>query len=185
MKIHFLLALLVGLALMFGCVSSQPALSGLDQDYQGDVIPRLEPHGEQLCASGCALSRHPTPELSSEKFSTLLKAYSHEPMSEESPALEELLYFGPQTKQKLGALEAVPLDGARLAFLRRELERDHVVAEFRIIDEDGKVRVGLPPTEVSLDKRYVFEPLNTHDFQPPEASGTIKRVGLNHLWQRI
>ena len=154
-------------------------------DHQGEVVPKLEPHGDQICASGCALSRHPTPELLEEKFSELITAYAKEPMSQDSPALEELLFYGIQSKGFLLDFDESKLDPQRLAFLKRELDRDEVIAEFRIIDNDGKVRVGLPPTSVNLDRRYVFEPLNTQNFQPPEASGTIKRVGLNHLWQRI
>ncbi|MCA9778617.1 MAG: hypothetical protein KC800_17940 [Candidatus Eremiobacteraeota bacterium] len=150
--------------------------------HQPKVI--FEPHGGSLCASGCALSRHPTPSLKWESFERMLVDYSQQPMSEESPALEELLYYGPQT---VGMLEHADgkLDSERRRFLNQELSRDLVKMEFRIIDESGRVRVSLPPTIVPFDKRFVFEPLLTEDFQPPEASGTVKRVGLNHVWQRI
>jgi len=111
--------------------------------------------------------------------------YASQPMSDQSPALEELLFFGAQSRNYLTSLEGIEIDRDRLDFLQRELSRETVVVEFRIIDDEGRVRVGLPPTTVTLDQRYAFEPLNTHDFQPPEASGTVKRVGLNHLWQRI
>jgi hypothetical protein len=192
MKFQLLLGLLVCLALATTSLKSEaePVASeaptfASEGDHQGEVVPRLEPHGEQLCASGCALSRHPTPELTEQKFLDLMLAYSSEPMTEESPALEELLFFGVQTERFLRNSDEIALDPERLAFLQKELSRDKVVAEFRILDDTGTVRVGLPPTEVSLDRRYVFEPLNTQDFQPPEASGTVKRVGLNHVWQRI
>ncbi len=178
-------AFTLGLAL--SPVRSQPRVSAveIDQDFHGEVQVRLEPHGEQVCASGCGLSRHPTPFLERSHFEKLVKDFAHQPMSEESPALEELLYFGPQTQRELLASDATPLDSQRLAFLKKELTRDTVQIEFRIIDEEGIARVQLPPTTVKLDSRYAFEPLNTVDFQPPEASGTVKRVGLNHLWQRI
>lgn len=186
MKIHCLIVFSIGILLAVSPVGSEPTSTiSAAVDHQGPIVPRLEPHGEQICASGCALSRHPTPELKADKFSELMAAYATEPMSEESPALEELLFYGIQTKGFLLDSDHPKIDQQRLTFLKRELERDQVIAEFRIIDESGKVRVGLPPTSVSLDRRYVFEPLNTQDFQPPEASGTIKRVGLNHLWQRI
>lgn len=186
MRTHTLLLVagLVTLLLALGAGSEAP-LAGHEGDYNGAVVPRLEAHGESICASGCAASRHPTPRLSSARFHQLLKDYSEQPMSSQSPALEELLFFGPQTAYLLADLEKTPLDQERLSFLRRELEREQVVVEFRIIDEEGQVRVGLPPTTVALDRRYVFEPLHTTDFQPPEASGTVKRVGLHHLWQRI
>lgn len=192
MKLHLTLGILVCLALALAPMHSEarPVVYETnavtpERDYQGEVFPKLEPHGVQLCASGCALSRHPTPELPKQKFLDLVQAYSTEPMSEDSPALEELLFFGAQAKYYLRNSEEIALDAQRLAFLKKELSRDKVVAEFRILDDSGVVRVGLPPTEVGLDRRYVFEPLNTQDFQPPEASGTVKRVGLNHVWQRI
>ena len=144
----------------------------------------FEPHGTSLCASGCALSRHPTPELEVSRFHRLVESYQVEPMTEESAALEELLFFGPQT-QRLLELESFQLDEERLSFLKQELARDEVSIEFRLIDQDDKVRVSLPPTVVPFDRRYVFEPVLTDDFQPPEASGTVKRVGLRHIWQRI
>lgn len=178
-------ALTLGFAL--SPVRSQPRVAAVEQnqDFHGEVQARLEPHGESVCASGCALSRHPTPFLEREHFEALVSEFSSQPMSEDSPALEELLYFGPQTSRELEATDETPLDSQRLAFLKTELARDQVQIEFRIIDEDDVARVQLPPTTVNLDRRYAFEPLNTVDFQPPEASGTVKRVGLNHLWQRI
>ena len=187
MKIQILLATVLVSALVLGPVRSEqdPVSVPTEKNYQGEVVPKLEPHGEALCASGCALSRHPTPELSQEKFDQLLKAYSQEEMSEESQALEELLFYGTQTKSFLSASDKQNLDTERLTFLENELQKERVVAEFRIIDEEDSVRVSLPPTTVNLDRRYVFEPLHTENFQPPEASGTIKRVGLNHVWQRI
>jgi hypothetical protein len=144
----------------------------------------FEPHGESLCASGCALSRHPTPTLEKAHFLKLLRDFADQPMSEDSPALEELLYFGPQTERMLKEQDNA-LDSERRRFLVKELAKELVRVEFRIVDESGKVRVSLPPTTVPFDRRFVFEPLLTDEFQPPEASGTVKRVGLNHIWQRI
>lgn len=184
MKIHIVLALFVALVIAQTPVRSEPKVASVG-DFQGQVTPKLEPHGDQVCASGCALSRHPTPKLEADKFHELIRAYAREPMSDKSEALEELLFYGPQSRGYLSKLPEEALDPQRLAFLTRELKRNQVVIEFRILDDQNQVRVGLPPTTVRLDRRYVFEPLNTHDFQPPEASGTVKRVGLNHLWQRI
>lgn len=145
----------------------------------------FEPHGENMCASGCAASRHPTPPLSDSRFEELIDSYALEPMTEDSKALEELLFFGSQTEFRLEELTSERLDKKRLEFLKSELKRSKVRMEFRIIDDEDTVRVALDPTEVPFDRRYVFEPLKTQNFQPPEASGTVKRVGLRHIWQRI
>jgi len=149
--------------------------------------PRVifEPHGERMCASGCALSRHPTASLSQGEFQELLDRYLELPPEQISPPLEALLFYGPQAAAYLQDISVGTEGREHLSFLARELRRDRVKMEFRIVDENGVVRVHLPPTEVNFDKRFVFEPLLTQDFQPPEASGTVKRVGLGHIWQRI
>ena len=168
--------LLVALLTLAACPDTQP------RPRATHAYP--EPHGTTVCASGCSLSRHPTPPLTQAHFQELVKAYAGQPMSEESPALEELLYFGPQTLRWLDC-EETPLDAARLGLLRSELRHRRVKVEFRLLDDQGVARVWMPPQTVPLDIRQVFEPLQTVDFQPPEASGTVKRVGLHHIWQRI
>ncbi|MCA9795513.1 MAG: hypothetical protein KC910_27080 [Candidatus Eremiobacteraeota bacterium] len=163
-------------------------LLGLPAGADGLQEPTLavpHPHGKTMCSSGCALSNHPTPPLSREHFHELLAAFAGEPMSEESPALEELLYYGRQSRRLLEAEGPGPLDVDRERFLRRELRREFATVEFRIIDERDVVRVWMEPMRVPLDIRHVFYPLKVKDFQSPEASGTVKRVGLHHLWQRI
>ncbi len=143
------------------------------------------PHGTAVCSSGCARSNHPTPTLEVDRFYSLIQAYQNHPANQASPPLEELLYYGPQTRELLDQLVNPPLDSTHLAFLRRELRRDHCRIEFRVIDEKNQVRVWLDPIVVPLDLRHVFHPLKFHGFQPAEASGTVKRVGLDHVWQRI
>lgn len=146
---------------------------------------RPEPHGEELCASGCALSRHPTPTLGLKKFHALLDAFAGEPMSEASPALEELLYHGRQVLTLLASHGSEPLDNERLQFLEAELRRDVVRLELRVVDEEGRVRASFEPTSVPLDIRHVFDMESGDLPRPLITSGTVKRVGLNHFWQRL
>ena len=56
--------------------------------------------------------------------------------------------------------------------------------EVRVVDEHREIRCWLLPTSVPFDRRHVFE-LETANVQPLVVSGTVKRVGLNHLWTRL
>lgn len=144
----------------------------------------FEPHGEQVCASGCAVSRHPTEELSDASFEDLIQQYANEPMGEESQALETLLFFGPQSLQRLEQHGCGVLDQQRFDFLRQELQRTHARIAIRVVDESGVVRTWLPSTRVPLDRRHVFT-MDVQNVQPLVTSGTVKRVGLYHLWTRL
>lgn len=142
------------------------------------------PHGHELCASGCALSNHPTEKLSKTTFQRLISEFAAEPMSEDSEALESLLFYGSQTQKLAESVGTYPLDQRRAAFLSQQLHRNHAVVSFRIVDERNAIRATLAPTRVPLDIRHEFQ-VDRNRLQPMEASGTVKRVGLHHLWTRI
>ncbi len=154
------------------------------EDQIGAGRAHAHPHGDQVCASGCAASNHPTPLLTKDEYLRLIGDYANQPMTEDSPALEALLYYGRQTEMYLDRVGPQALDDRRLTFLRRELTRTHAYVSFRVVDTNGVIRVYLPPTRVALDIRHEFT-MDTHELQPLVTSGTIKRVGLYHLWQRI
>ncbi|GAB4161918.1 MAG: hypothetical protein Tsb009_39080 [Planctomycetaceae bacterium] len=153
-------------------------------DFTSDDRASFHPHGNQVCASGCAASRHPTSVLTESQFETLLARFATEPISENSPALEKLLYYGRQTQQWIARRGTGPLEPKKSEFLRRELSRTHALISFRIVDEHGVVRTSLPPTRVPLDRRHVFK-MEVKDLPPLITSGTVKRVGLHHLWTRL
>ena len=136
------------------------------------------PHGEQICASGCAASRHPTEKLEKQLFDELIHRWEH---LGDSEAFDELLYFGPQTRARLMQLNSL---SSRLRTLARELERDRVRVELRLITREGKVLADLPPQIVPFDIRHEFD---LREFGIPQlvASGTVKRVGVDRLWGRL
>jgi hypothetical protein len=152
--------------------------------FSHDPQAAFHPHGEQVCASGCAASRHPTEELTESRFRRLIAQYAHQPISENSMALETLLYFGRQTREMLAAADQLHLDPERAAVLARELSVTHARISIRVVDREGEVRTWLSPTRVPFDRRHVFE-METSDVQPLVTSGTVKRVGLYHLWTRL
>jgi len=144
----------------------------------------FEPHGEQVCASGCAASRHPTTPLVTNEFHELLREFGRQPMSEDSPAFEKLLYYGKQTQQRLQRYGCGSLDPLREQVLKRELKKTHASVQIRLVDEHGEIRSWLPATPVPLDRRHVFD-MEAKGVQPLVTSGTVKRVGLYHLWTRL
>jgi hypothetical protein len=77
-----------------------------------------------------------------------------------------------------------PLDAERSRFLWNELARSHAHVSIRLVDEHGEIRSWLEPTEVPFDRRHVFN-MKTRRVQPLVTSGTVKRVGLYHLWTRL
>ncbi|MEK6247188.1 MAG: hypothetical protein N2C12_03355 [Planctomycetales bacterium] len=141
-------------------------------------------HGSEVCASGCAASNHPTEQLTSEHFNYLLAQFATQPVDETSPAFEELLFYGRQTQSLIEQEGLGGLDRLRSSVLIAELQRTHAAVSIRLIDEHGIVRSHLNPTRVPLDRRHVFT-METHDLQPLVTSGTVKRVGLHHLWTRL
>jgi hypothetical protein len=141
-------------------------------------------HTGNVCASGCAYNAAPTPKLSKEKYRQLLEQFAREPMDASSFALESLLYFNRQTRVLMASEGTSPLDPAREAFLRSELQKTHAYIEIKMVDEYGVVRTSLPPTWVPLDRRHLFD-MDETDLQDLETSGTVKRVGLDYLWTRL
>ena len=154
-----------------------------------DERAHFHPHGEKVCASGCAASNHPTATLTAEVFRNLMQQFAADEISENSLAFESLLYYGRQTKQFLARQGPAPLDSEHAQALRRELERSYARISIRVVEVDaaGKVvaiRSSLPPTLVPLDRRHEFD-MDVHGVQPLITSGTVKRVGLYHLWTRL
>ena len=153
-------------------------------DLTHDSNALFEPHGEKFCASGCAASRHPTKTLTQDHFESLLVAYTYEPMDQTNNALEELIYFGSQTQKMIESHGVGTLDSKRSEFLWEQLKYNKAKVSIRVVDEAGTVRTWIEPTTVPFDRRHLFE-MQTNDVQPLVTSGTVKRVGLNHIWARL
>ncbi|MEL7497075.1 MAG: hypothetical protein AAFN77_05655 [Planctomycetota bacterium] len=155
-----------------------------NDDFDHDPTAIFHSHGNQVCASGCAVSNHPTEELTEARFWQLLDEYRLEPMDQTNNALEALLFFGPQTKKWIEAYGVGELDSTRSAFLWEQLKCKRVQVSLRVVDQDGNIRSWLDSSSVPFDRRHVFD-MQTKDLQPLVTSGTVKRVGLNHAWVRL
>jgi hypothetical protein len=172
-------------------VSREQAQTALDilrrsdrRRFTHDAAAHFHPHGDQVCASGCAASRHPTKQLTEDRFRRLLREYADQASNESGPALDELLFYGPQSANFIDRFGVEPLDQERATCLRSQLQFTHAKIAIRVIDSNGRRRTWLDPTSVPLDRRHVFE-METDQLQPLVTSGTIKRVGLDRLWTRL
>ncbi len=153
-------------------------------EFVTDFQARFHAHGSQVCASGCAASNHPTKELTTSGFRQLMTQCAAGPLDETNQAFETLLFFGRQTRVMLEREGYGPLNPEQARTLWRELSRTHARISIRVIDEHRVVRSSLKPTRVPFDRRHVFD-MDTNNLQPLVTSGTVKRVGLHHLWTRL
>lgn len=146
-------------------------------------LATAHPHGEQICASGCAMSRHPTPLLKRGNFDELISKLEANPT--DTTAFDELLYYGPQT----GNLLRLSGDESQLATsvrtrLDSELKKTHARIELRLVTPSGELLADLPGQIVPLDIRHEFD-MQEHGIPPLVASGTVKRIGVDRLWGRL
>ena len=157
---------------------------GLGFEFDHDERATFHAHGQKTCASGCAASRHPTKRLSRGHYRRLLRECSSAPMDRFNLAYETLLYFGRQTLVLLDQYGTDPLSATQHQQLASELKRSHALVSIRVVDDRGTTRSWTNDVRVPLDRRHVFE-METNQVQPLITSGTVKRVGQDHLWTRL
>jgi hypothetical protein len=137
------------------------------------------------CSSSCATSNTASPILPDTEIESLLARFATEPMASGSEALETLLFHGAQVQEFLIGRQTSPLDPERRRFLQAELSRTHAIISVRLVDEHGVERLSLEPRRIPLDIKQHLVADQATRIQPAEISGTVKRVGLHHLWARI
>ena len=137
-----------------------------------------------MCASGCAASRHPTTRLTAEAFDALLTEYQHSAPTAENEALEKILFYSRQSRKHWQQQRFACRNPLWQTVLDEELKKTHVLISLRVVDESGAIRSAMTDVRVPLDRRHVFE-MESDGLQPLVTSGTVKRVGLDHLWTRL
>lgn len=137
------------------------------------------------CGPGCASANDAPGQLSTDEIERLLLRFAAEPMAPGSEALEGLLFAHHQVEPLLKARKTLPLDAKREAFIRRELAKSHAWLDMRIVDAQGVERVRLGAIRVELGVKQHVAPSRLVRLQPLEVSGTVRRVGLDHLWTRL
>ncbi len=136
------------------------------------------------CASSCTMDAAPAPPLTRDEFEGLLETWSTQALDEPTLALETLLFHGPETRAWLHAVGTGPLDAAHAAFLDRELDRDTVVVEMKMLDDRGRERGHALASGVGLATKQHLTFTGTGSLGHLESGGKVKRVGLDHLWSR-
>ena len=156
--------------------------SGSDARIEEDFVPSVN---SSQCAAGCAALPDDREELGQVEFGRLLKECARSPLDGDNLALETLLFHGAQTLAYLDAPEGVGAADPLRDLLARELARDHVRLEVRVTDRSGAIRIALQPVVVPLGIKQHLHADQAQGLDAPEISGTIKRVGLRHLWARF
>jgi hypothetical protein len=138
---------------------------------------------EEECTTGCSLAKHTIPPFTPYDFEKTLAAYAALPATEVSEELEKLLFYGARTKQLIEEVGIADLPAEHLAYLQKELTRDHAIVSLRMVDEDDVVRVVYGPTSVPIGAKQHLAPVG-EDLQAMEFNGTVMRTGVNYLWSR-
>ena len=136
------------------------------------------------CASGCDVAPATVLEgIDDEDLRAAFLTFAALPAGGESTALDTLLFHAVATTE-LMSQELLPLSPAHRARLLRELSRDHALISFRLVDEHGVTRAWLDERAVPLG---IKQHLDFSHLRLPGlvASGTIVRVGTEHLWTRV
>lgn len=162
------------------------ALAACAEDTRPMVV--VQPDGVtsevQPCASGCAApTADERVDFTDAEIAGLLADMAHEPLGSANIAVETLLFHGADTVDYLNRTPATPLDASRLAWLRTELDRDTVKADFRLVGADGAVFGSIGPTFSLVTKQHLR--LEAGDFGRVSINGKVKRVGVDHLWARF
>ena len=159
-------------------------LAGLMMSSSPDRDPPAESPDEGGCST-CGSHSHFDPPITRVEYMQLIERFGKGPLDETNQALETLLYHGRETEFFLSRddLPCPPAD--HLAFLKKELTKTHGMVSFRIVDDEGVERVRLGPQKVPFGKKQHLHPETRLDVQDMDFSGTLKRVGLYHIWARF
>ncbi|MEM7205269.1 MAG: hypothetical protein AAF628_33750 [Planctomycetota bacterium] len=139
-------------------------------------------HPDGGCSS-CGGSSHFLPPPAPGEFDGWIRRYATEPMAEGSEALETLLYHDARSRELLATRGAPQLDADRHAYLARELARERAIVSLRVVDAAGTEHLRVDDATVRIGEKAHLHATGQSD--ACEFSGTVKRVGVHHLWARF
>lgn len=137
------------------------------------------------CKTGCSIASHDIPSLDDPTIATLVGDLDLESTpGADSAALESLLFHAESVRRYVDARGPEAL-GRHRALIERELTVTHAVLQLRVVDEAGVTRARFAPTRVPLGHK-THHPASASDKLPGLIlSGTVVRVGLEHVWSRL
>jgi hypothetical protein len=137
------------------------------------------------CKTGCRVTTHDIPVLDDATISTLVEDLAEETRpGSDSVALETLLFHADSLRRYVGTHGAAAL-GRHRELLVHELTITHAIMQVRVVDEAGLLRAQFAPTRVPLGHKTHHFATQTHRLPGLEVSGTVIRVGLEHVWSRL
>jgi hypothetical protein len=173
-------ALIQGVVLLWSVGSC-----GTLDEHRNDIDSGAPPPIEFSCAGGCETAPPMGAEgLTEDNYYQLLQQVAAEPVGTPSLALETLLFHGDATRRYLDELGASSLTDEQENFLRAEVAKTSVTVAFRVVDEEGVVSASLVPTTLPLGEKQHVHLETEEGLGDVEAGGTVRRVGLNHVWSR-
>ena len=138
---------------------------------------------QQNCVSTCSVQDDHYVEIPQTEWLAHLQTWAKDPVGEPTLALETLLFYAEQSLSLLPQHED-KLDEYHLDFLYKELHRDQVYIEMRIIDEKDIIRAKMESGDFTLREKQHLPFKQTNTLGWLETAGKVKRVGLSHLWSR-
>jgi hypothetical protein len=136
------------------------------------------------CLGGCAAVPATVETASEEDLARWLVAVQSAPPGTPSDALEQLMYYWRDAAPFVARQPDDAVVPEHRAYLTRELARNTVRVQARIVSTSGAIRVTYDK-ELFLGRRTHFEPEELVGVQLPEYSGTVQRVGAHHFWARF
>jgi len=138
--------------LLVGCLSSGRSLP-LSEEKPTLIVHNAPPERSQGsgCGRTCSLADAPdhAPTMDEATFVALLERWSNQPLGASTLELDTLLFDADLTRGYLST-HRHRLSPKRLAFLEKELARDEVHVETRLVEEGGEVRGPLRATPFPL-----------------------------------
>lgn len=167
------------LALVAGCA---PKRAPIDPANVRVYVP--EPTGKNKkpgCQGTCQVS---SPEvLSPAAADIMLAKVVAMPVGTDSLELDTLLFHDHETQHRLDE-RTTPMSAEWESFLRKELVRKDVEVTIRVVDATGAERATITEHwEIGQRMHHVVD--QVVGVPPFEASGTLVRVGREHLWVRM
>ena len=177
----YTLSTFTALALVAGCAPKKP-VAAIDPANVRIYVP--EPTGKNKkpgCQGTCQVTN---PEvLTPAAADIMLAKVVAMPVGTDSLELDTLLFHDHETQHRLDE-KSTPMSAEWESFLRKELTRKDVLVTIRVVDDKGAERAFVEEVWTIGQKGHHM----VHDVQgvPPfEASGTLVRVGREHLWVRM
>ena len=177
------LGLFLVLALIGTLLTSAPAQPGQPPIRVPDYPDEIDEEGE-TCHGGCAAVKAHVDHLEEAELEKLIEALATQEIGEESEELDSLLYYWREAEPHLKEHGRGSLSEVQYTYLLGELARHAVTIHIRIIGDDKDTRIELTH-RLTFGRRTHMHPDLTKGVQTPEITGTVQRVGLNHIWARF